>query len=76
MVMELILPHFRSSPTTSRFGAHYPSALKTLPIWNEIEQMLDNPYNLALCSSLPASVDPLVRNTPGTTQIWSVQADG
>jgi cytochrome c peroxidase len=45
------------------------ASLKTLPIWNELEQLLDNPYNVALCSSLPLAVDPLVRNTPGTTQI-------
>src|SRR5882724_3993488 len=44
-------------------------SLKTAPIWNELEQMLDNPYSVALCSALPATVDPLVRNTPGTTQI-------
>jgi hypothetical protein len=40
-------------------------SLKEVPTWNELEQLLDNPYNVALCSSLPASVDPLVRNTPG-----------
>src|SRR5882762_9838796 len=49
------------------------NSLKTTPIWNELEQLLDNPYNVALCSALPATgpnaVDPLVRNTPGTTQI-------
>ena len=39
------------------------------PTWNEMEQLLDNPYNVSLCSALPASIDPLVRNTPGTTQI-------
>src|SRR6185437_16088756 len=44
-------------------------SLKEVPTWNELEQLLDNPYNVALCSSLPASVDPLVRNTPGTTSI-------
>src|SRR3989442_8762964 len=45
------------------------ASLKTVPIWNELEQLLDNPYNVALCSSLPLAVDELVRNTPGTTQI-------
>src|SRR4029434_9345965 len=38
------------------------NSLKTVPIWNELEQLLDNPYNVALCSALPASIDPLVRN--------------
>lgn len=45
------------------------NSLKTIPIWNELEQLLDNPYNVALCSALPTTVDPLVRGTPGTTQI-------
>jgi len=45
------------------------NSLKTVPTWNEMEQLLDNPYNVSLCSALPASIDPLVRNTPGTTQI-------
>src|SRR4051812_17123986 len=45
------------------------NSLKTVPTWNELEQLLDNPYTVAPCSSLPATVDPLVRNTPGTTQI-------
>src|SRR5882757_8725335 len=43
------------------------NSLKTVPIWNELEQLLDNPYNVALCSALP--VDPLIRTTPGTTEI-------
>lgn len=44
------------------------SSLKTVPIWNELERLLDNPYQVALCSSL-GFADPLVQNTPGTTQI-------
>jgi cytochrome c peroxidase len=52
------------------FEPEFPlNSLKTVPTWNEIEQLLDDPYRVAVCSSLPASVDPLVRNTPGTTQI-------
>src|SRR5437867_1770759 len=43
-------------------------SLKSLPIWNELERLLDNPYQVALCSSL-ATGDPLVQNTPGTTHI-------
>jgi cytochrome c peroxidase len=53
------------------FEPEFPlSSLKTVPIWNELEQLLDNPYAVALCSSLPpsASNTALVRNTPGTTQ--------
>src|SRR6266568_4004629 len=53
------------------------NSLKTVPIWNDLEQLLDNPYNVVPCSSLPATppagMDPvvwgLIRNTPGTTQI-------
>src|SRR5439155_15797610 len=53
------------------------NSLKNVPIWNDLEQLLDNPYNVVPCSSLsatpPAGMDPvvwgLIRNTPGTTQI-------
>ena len=59
----LIVPGFLFEP-------EFPLAsLKTLPTWNELEQLLDNPYRVRLCASLPLSVDPLVRGTPGTTQI-------
>jgi cytochrome c peroxidase len=52
------------------FEPEFPlNSLKTVPIWNELEQLLDNPYNVTLCSLLPTTVDALVRNTPGTTQI-------
>jgi cytochrome c peroxidase len=50
------------------------ASLKTAPTWNEIEQLLDNPYAVALCSTLtPAQVPPnpvgsLLRGTPGTDQ--------
>src|SRR5262249_17861154 len=44
------------------------NSLKTVPIWNELEQLLDNPYQVQLCSS-SASTFPLVQSTPGTTQI-------
>ena len=59
----IVLPGFLFEPEVPL------NSLKTVPIWNEMEQLLDNPYNVALCSALPASVDPLVRNTPGTTFI-------
>jgi cytochrome c peroxidase len=59
----IVVPNFHFEP-------EFPLAsLKTVPIWFELEQLLDNPYNVALCSALPATVDPLVRNTPGTTVI-------
>ena len=50
------------------------ASLKTAPTWNEMEQLLDNPYAVALCSTLtPAQVPPnpvgnLLRGTPGTDQ--------
>src|SRR5919197_865612 len=48
------------------------ASLKTAPIWNELEKLLDNPYQVALCSSLATGrANPLVRNTPGTTLITS-----
>jgi cytochrome c peroxidase len=59
----IVLPGFLFEPEVPL------NSLKTVPIWNEMEQLLDNPYNVALCSALPTSVDPLVRNTPGTTFI-------
>jgi cytochrome c peroxidase len=45
------------------------TSLKGVPIWNELEQLLDNPYNVALCSVV--SPGTLTGNTPGTTQINS-----
>jgi cytochrome c peroxidase len=48
------------------------ASLKTVPIWNELEQLLDNPYLRTPCSSLPSSPElfrDLYRTTPGTTQI-------
>lgn len=39
------------------------ASLKSAPTWNEIEQLLDNPYNVVLCSSL-ASAPALIQNTP------------
>src|SRR6266576_2089137 len=59
----IVLPGFLFEPEVPL------ASLKEVPIWNELEQLLDNPYNVALCSALPASVEPLVRNTPGTTSI-------
>src|SRR5919198_535937 len=51
------------------FEPEFPLAsLKTAPIWNELERLLDNPYQVALCSSL-GTAPALVRNTPGTTVI-------
>ncbi|HYX92184.1 MAG TPA: hypothetical protein VE782_11510, partial [Myxococcaceae bacterium] len=53
------------------FEPEFPLAsLKTAPIWNELEKLLDNPYQAALCSSL-STAPALVRNTPGTTVIAS-----
>src|SRR4051812_33940721 len=43
------------------------SSLKEVPTWNEIEQLLDNPYAVALCSSVGTG---LAANTPGTEQGW------
>jgi cytochrome c peroxidase len=40
------------------------ASLKAVPTWNELEQLLDDPYDVRLCSSLPASVPALIRNTP------------
>ena len=51
------------------FEPEFPLAsLKGVPIWNELEQLLDDPYLMALCSSL-TSADPLVQTTPGTTTV-------
>ena len=44
------------------------NSLKTLPIWNELEQLLDNPYRVQTCAT-STSTAPLVQGTPGTTQI-------
>jgi cytochrome c peroxidase len=49
------------------------ASLKTVPTWFELEQLLDNPYTVALCSSLPAAGNQalnLMRNTPGNDQGW------
>jgi cytochrome c peroxidase len=40
------------------------ASLKTAPIWNEIEQLLDDPYGVAPCASLPTA-PLLLQNTPG-----------
>jgi cytochrome c peroxidase len=39
------------------------ASLKTVPTWNELEQLLDNPYRVVRCSTL-TTADPLVQNTP------------
>jgi cytochrome c peroxidase len=44
------------------------NSLKTVPIWHELEALLDNPYQVQLCSA-STSTFPLVQSTPGTTQI-------
>src|SRR5690349_6468746 len=49
----IVLPGFLFEPEVPL------NSLKTVPIWNELEQLLDNLYNVALCSSLPTSVDAL-----------------
>ncbi|MDB4954921.1 MAG: Methylamine utilization protein mauG [Myxococcales bacterium] len=43
------------------------ASLKYTPTWNEIEQLLDNPYRVTPCSAL-ISAPPLVRNTPPNEQ--------
>ena len=62
-VTGLVVPGFLFEPEVPL------ASLKTVPIFDELEQLLDNPYQVQTCSSLPAAVDALVRNTPGTTQI-------
>jgi cytochrome c peroxidase len=58
------------APPLFLFEPEFPlNSLKTVPIWDELEQLLDNPYRSVLCSAVPGTVDALVRNTPGTTQI-------
>src|SRR5919204_2684345 len=59
---QIVIPGFLFEPEVPL------ASLKTAPIWNELERLLDNPYQVALCSSL-AGADPLVQTTPGTTQI-------
>jgi hypothetical protein len=59
----VVIPGFHFEPEVPL------QSLKNVPTWYELEQMLDNPYNASLCASLPTTVDALVRNTPGTTQI-------
>jgi len=59
------------------FEPEFPlNSLKSLPIWNELEQLLDDPYRQALCSSLSlglqadgTTVSGLDRTTSGTTFI-------
>src|SRR5919199_1749731 len=41
------------------------ASLKTAPTWNELEQLLDNPYAVGLCSSIGTG---LMANTPGNDQ--------
>jgi cytochrome c peroxidase len=40
------------------------ASLKSTPTWNELEQLLDNPYRVTLCASLP-DAPPLIQGTPG-----------
>jgi cytochrome c peroxidase len=48
------------------FEPEFPLAsLKTAPTWDELEQLLDDPYNIALCSSTATG---LMGNTPGNEQ--------
>lgn len=50
------------------FEPEFPlQSMKSVPIWNELEQLLDNPYAVQTCATLPAAVPALIRNTPGTT---------
>ena len=52
-----------------RFEPEVPfDSLKSVPTWNELEQLLDNPYRIQLCSTLPLTVSALIRNTPGNDQ--------
>lgn len=50
------------------------ASLKTAPTWNELEQLLDNPYAVKLCSQLTNAevggslVANLLRGTPGNDQ--------
>ncbi|HET8541872.1 MAG TPA: cytochrome c peroxidase [Anaeromyxobacter sp.] len=55
-------------PPAFLFEPEVPLAsLKQVPIWNELEQLLDNPYAMALCSAM-AGQPVLVQNTPGNEQ--------
>src|SRR6266404_3938420 len=44
------------------------SSLKGVPSWNELEQLLDNPYNTTLCTAYALLGLPLIGNTPGNDQ--------
>jgi cytochrome c peroxidase len=44
------------------------SSLKGVPSWNELEQLLDNPYNTTLCSVYAFLGMPSIGNTPGNDQ--------
>jgi cytochrome c peroxidase len=46
------------------------NGLKTMPTWNELEQLLDDPYKIALCSTYPTASPFLIGNTPGNAQGW------
>jgi cytochrome c peroxidase len=56
----LVIPGFLFEPEVAF------SSLKTMPVWNELEQLLDNPYATVLCSTYGG----LTGNTPGTDQNW------
>src|ERR671935_717789 len=63
---QIVIPGFLFEPEVPL------ASLKTAPIWNELERLLDNPYQVALCSALSTTrATALVRNTPGTTLIVS-----
>jgi cytochrome c peroxidase len=48
------------------FEPEFPlNSLKTVPTFSELEQLLDNPYNVALCAAV--SPGTLIGATPGTT---------
>lgn len=50
------------------FEPEFPlNSLKQVPTFTELEQLLDNPYNVALCSVV--SPGTLIGTTPGTTMI-------
>ena len=46
------------------FEVEFPlGSLKTVPIWNELEQLLDNPYLVTLCSNLGLTIGPTSQTT-------------
>jgi cytochrome c peroxidase len=57
----LVIPAFLFEPEVAF------TSLKEMPVWNELEQLLDNPYATVLCSS---AYSGLTGNTPGTAQGW------